>query len=32
MKYTSVEYNDAVSKIDTANTYFKQFLMIMMLS
>jgi len=25
MKYTSVEYNDALSKIDTANTYFKQF-------
>ena len=25
MKYTSVEYNDALSKIDVANTYFKQF-------
>ena len=25
MKYTSVEYNDALSKIDAANTYFKQF-------
>ena len=25
MKYTSVEYNDALSKIDTANIYFKQF-------
>ena len=25
MKYTSVEYNDALSKIDTANTFFKQF-------
>ncbi len=25
MKYTSVEYNEALSKIDTANTYFKQF-------
>ena len=25
MKYTSVEYNDALSKIDTANSYFKQF-------
>jgi len=25
LKYTSVEYNDALSKIDTANTYFKQF-------
>jgi len=24
-KYTSVEYNDALSKIDAANTYFKQF-------
>ena len=25
MKYTSVEYNEALSKIDTANTFFKQF-------
>ena len=25
MKYTSLEYNDALSKIDAANTYFKQF-------
>ena len=25
MKYTSVEYNDALSKIDAANIYFKQF-------
>jgi len=25
MKYTSVEYNDALTKIDLANTYFKQF-------
>jgi|TARA_B110000438_G_scaffold41160_1_gene41048 Asp-tRNA(Asn)/Glu-tRNA(Gln) amidotransferase A subunit family amidase len=25
MKYTSLEYNDALSKIDVANTYFKQF-------
>ena len=25
MKYTSVEYNDALLKIDAANTYFKQF-------
>ena len=25
MKYTSVEYNEALSKIDTANTYFKLF-------
>jgi Asp-tRNA(Asn)/Glu-tRNA(Gln) amidotransferase A subunit family amidase len=25
MKYTSMEYNDALSKIDAANTYFKQF-------
>jgi Asp-tRNA(Asn)/Glu-tRNA(Gln) amidotransferase A subunit family amidase len=25
MKYTSVEYNDALAKIDVANTYFKQF-------
>jgi len=25
MKYTSVEYNDALSKIDVANTYFNQF-------
>jgi len=25
MKYTSVEYNDALSKIDAANVYFKQF-------
>jgi len=25
MKYTSVEYNDALSKIDAANAYFKQF-------
>ena len=30
MKYTSVEYKDAFSKIDVANTYFKQFFMIMM--
>jgi Asp-tRNA(Asn)/Glu-tRNA(Gln) amidotransferase A subunit family amidase len=25
MKYTSVEYNNALSKIDVANTYFNQF-------
>ena len=25
MKYTSVEYKDALSKIDIANTYFNQF-------
>ena len=25
MKYTSMEYNDALSKIDVANAYFKQF-------
>ena len=25
MKYTSVEYNDALSKVEVANTYFKQF-------
>ena len=25
MKYTSVEYNDALSQIDVANAYFKQF-------
>ena len=25
MKYTSVEYNDAISKIELANTYFNQF-------
>ena len=25
MKYTSIEYNDALSKIEVANTYFKQF-------
>ena len=25
MKYTSVEYNDALTKIDLANTFFKQF-------
>ena len=25
MKYTSVEYNDALSKIDVANAYFNQF-------
>ena len=25
MKYTSLEYNDALLKIDAANTYFKQF-------
>jgi len=25
MKYTSVEYNDALSKIDVANVYFNQF-------
>ena len=25
MKYTSIEYNTALSKIDVANTYFKQF-------
>jgi len=25
MKYTSVEYNEALLKIDAANTYFKQF-------
>ena len=25
MKYTSVEYNDALAKIDAANAYFKQF-------
>ena len=25
MKYTSVEYNDALLKIEAANTYFKQF-------
>jgi len=25
MKYTSVEYNDACSKIEIANTYFNQF-------
>ena len=25
MKYTSIEYNEAVSKIDIANIYFKQF-------
>ena len=25
MKYTSIEYNNALSQIDVANTYFKQF-------
>ena len=25
MRYTSIEYNDALSKIEVANTYFKQF-------
>ena len=25
MKYTSIDYNNAISKIDVANAYFKQF-------
>jgi len=29
-KYTAVEYNDALSKIDVANSYFNQFFMITM--